>query len=139
MGEVPEGLGEIPGSEGVRRVARVHERDRRCHGRIGEIRQERLDLRAHGHARVDKGAAGETRKIGEARSLESQVLETTANDVELPLEVVGVDGARCRRRVPSANEDLAHEGHAVSREPTDRLGVVRNVTPPENSLPFLRG
>jgi hypothetical protein len=127
----PEGVGEIPGAEGVRAVARVHERQRRMKGRIRDVREELPDLLGDQHADVGDGARGEARHVEERVELSShQLLHLAPNDVEAALEGVAVFGLRALSR----HEDLPNRGQARTGQPTDRRRIVRHVAPAQHPL-----
>ena len=58
----PERLRERPRREGVRREARVDERELARVARVGQVREERLELRRGEHALVGEGAGGQRRE-----------------------------------------------------------------------------
>jgi hypothetical protein len=133
VGDVAERVSQVPGGEGVGAVARVHERQRGDHLRIGEIRVEGLDLPRDQHSDVGDGAARQAGHVEEA--LVAHVgadgfLRDAADHVELALEGVLIVGASTLR----LHEDLAEAGHRRASQPTDLIGNVGHVAPAEHAL-----
>ena len=134
-----ERMRELPGREGVRRIALVDDGERRDEVRVRKIRIEPLDLRREeeslvhdrpGRARADVGVAG-------------RLLDLAADDVEAVLEGgVGRASASTRR-----DEELPYPRHNGSGVLADGAGIHRNVAPRQDlaalgphgvlDLPFL--
>ena len=109
--DVAVGVRALPAGRGVGGVARVHEGQRRLHGRVVEVGEEAAHLRGHEHALVHDGAAGHGAHV-EDLALEGGVLvggalDGAAGHVELALEVLaGCDVVR------ATQERLQDGGHA---------------------------
>ena len=103
--EVAERVREIPRAEGVGAVARVHEAHGRGEVGVHHVGEEARDLRRDQHADVGDGPAGEARHVEEvaaARLGARLALDQPPDQVEPPLEGVGVLGLAPARR----DEDL---------------------------------
>src|SRR5581483_5769008 len=74
---------ELPAREGVRREARVHERERAREPTVAQVGVEAGELRRGEHALVDERAGREARDDEAGAGGE---LSDAAYDVELPLE-----------------------------------------------------
>ncbi len=92
VGDHPVGVGELPARERVRRVARVHERERGGSALVAEIRVVGGQLRRRQHPLVDHRAGREARDH-EVRA--GRELRDAADHVQLALERVEVE-----RRAP---------------------------------------
>ena len=132
---------ERPRREGVGAEALMHERERRRHIRVQQIREHRLDLAGRQHALVDQGVGREAddveellRGVGERQPV-GFVLDPLADHVQLALEAGPRAGARQRGvlRDEHVLEDRL-DGH---RARADRGVVGRHVPPSEHGLPFL--
>ncbi len=134
--QVVERVREIPRSERVGREARVHERHRGLDLRLAQVGVVGRELARGEQALVRQRAARERRdverRLGHAPRGGGE-LDAAADDRELAAE-----RALVARRTLS-DEQLAHHGLALAREPADRAGIARHVAPAERLLPLLDG
>ena len=128
VGEVAEGLAQVPGAQGVRAVTRVDQRQRRIHLGIVQVEVEGLDLARHQQAGEREGAAGEAGDVRKLAAIADRVLEQAADHVELALEGVLVEA------VGGAHEDLVQRGHALARHPTDGRRIAGDGAPAQQAL-----
>ena len=133
VGNIPIRMRERPGRERVRAEALVHERERRLHVGIGEIRIHRLDLVGAEHPLVDERVRAEARHVGERvfRNVERHhgLFEELPDHVELALEVGVIPHSRS-----AADEHLGDVRLDRERAGADEVVVGRNVPPAEEAL-----
>jgi len=127
----PERMGQVPGREGVGRVALVEEREGGGEERALQIEVELLDLRGGEQALVDDGAAAEGANV-EALDLgaEDETLGGALGEVELALEVV-VGGL-----VLAGDEGLDDDRERIEGLAAEAGGVGRDLAPAEEGEPF---
>ena len=106
VGDVTERVRQRPRREGVGGEARVHQRQRRFHRRIGQVGEHRFHLDRREHALVHQGArrqAGdiEQRAFFQVR-IPDRLLDALADDIELALEghVIGDTGGTADENLP---------------------------------------
>ena len=132
--QVVERMREIPRAERVGREARVHERHRGLDLGLAQIGVVGRELTRREQALVGQRAARERRdverRLGHAPRGGGE-LDASADDGELAAERALVPRRALR------DEQLAHHGLALAREPPDRAGVARHVAPAERQLPLL--
>ena len=127
VGDHAIGVRERPARERVRREARVDERHRAGHLRMGQVREEPADLVGDEHPLVDDRARGER---GDVEVRTGRQLADAADDVELALEgvlVVLEAGARL-------DDELAHDRPRPVGRLADVLRVDGDVAPAEHAL-----
>ncbi len=132
--EVVERMREIPRAERVGREARVHERHRRLDLGLAQIGVVARQLVGAEQALVGQRAARERgdveRRLRHAASGRGE-LDAPADHGQLAAERALVAGRALR------DEQLAHHGLALAREPADGARVARHVAPAERLLPLL--
>ena len=144
VGDVPVGMGERPGGEGVGAEPLVHQRQRRFHVRIAEIGEGRLDLRRVQHALVDERARGQARdveplSIGDGQRVDG-VFHPLADHVQLALERHRILRERVAHRRGGADEDLIDrtDGTIAPTRRDDRLRPGPAATRAASGLPRSR-
>ena len=96
VGDVAVGMSERPGREGVRAEPLVHERERRLHGLVREVEEERRNLARRQHALVDQRSGRQADDVERLLRLGREpqgvhfVLDPLADHVQLALERVAV-------------------------------------------------
>ena len=127
VGDHPVRVGELPARERVRRVAGVHERERRGGALVLQVRVVGGQLRRRQHPLVDDGAGREARDH-EVRA--GGELGHPADHVELALELVGREARRRRdEELPDARGSRGGRRAGVAL-------VDRDVAPRDDLLPF---
>ncbi len=123
----PERLRKWPGREGVRRVARVHEREFRGEALVGEIRVERLQLKRRHHALVYEGAARQRRQVRPELPLGA-----LAHPERDPIQVDAL--ARCRVGVADivGKEQLLERRRRLASQVSEVRGVGGDLAPAEH-------
>ena len=133
VGDHVERVREVPRAERVRREARVDERERRLHVRVGEVGVVRAHLGGAQQALVDerlRGHAGDRELgVGDAGGADG-LLDAAANHVELALE-------RIERAVAAFDDQLAHERCGLARDGADRLGHDGHLAPADGAVTLL--
>ena len=127
VGDQPVGMRELPAREGVRREARVDERERARDALVAEVGEVAPQLRRRQHPLVDDRPRREARdhEVGAGR-----VLGDAPDHVQLPLERVLVELVR------RSDEELADAGCEEPRGLACRVDVDRDVAPAEQLLPL---
>lgn len=126
VGDHAEGLGEVPGGEGVRREARVDEGEAGGHGLIAQIGEEVGELVRREHPLVDHGRGRQARHVDPVLAL-GAAPEAEGRDVErasVPLGVrVGDDElTEGRQRSSGGRADGAVlDGHVAPCERSEAL------------------
>ena len=128
--DVSEGLGEIPGREGIRAVALMDDREPTLHVGVLEVGEEVGRLMSEEHPLVEEGLRREARHVEGGPDRVDAILGQTPDHVELALE------GRLVETVRRADEDLPEFGHARAGDATDRVRVGRHVAPAQQSLSF---
>ena len=124
-----EGMGEVPGRERVGAVPLMHEGQRACHLRVGEVGVILVDLIGQQQALVDdrprrKGADVDERLLGEAELAEFDP-EPLPQHEQLPLEVVAGG------LLPATHERLPHDRLHLAGGAADEAVVGGHVPPAE--------
>ena len=101
VGDGAEGMGQLPGREGVGRVALVDDREGRNEVRIGEVGVELLDLRGQQQPLVDDCP----RRAGADVGLLRRLLDLPADYVEPSLEVYWAFPIAVGSRLQSATDE----------------------------------
>ena len=91
MGQHAERLGQLPGREGVGRVALVIDGEVRDEPLVGQVGIELVDLLGQEHALVDDRPAGHRAdvEIGDVLG-QRRLLDPAADDVEVALDLLGI-------------------------------------------------
>ena len=121
-----ERLGQRPGGEGVRRVARVHQRETRRETLVGEVRIERFELESRDHALVDEGARTQRREVR---------LELPLGPLAQPERLAVERDALHRaigRRACTRQEQLLEERHRLAGERAQAVGTHGHDAPAEH-------
>ena len=128
VGDQPVRMRQRPGREGVGGEPRVHQRDGRPVPRIGQVREERLELQRGEHALVDDRRAGQAGQVQAGL-----VLGSLAQAVRLPVQrQPGLPGQ-------PGHDQLDKLGQHLGGPVPAKIGVVRHVAPAEHRQPFVRG
>ena len=114
----------------------MHQRQRRFHRRMRQVRVIRVELPGQQHALVDDGLERQARKIKIAAALDlagitDRLFRQLADDVEFALERHVVRELRVAR-----DEHLPHERLGRRRRRAERGIVGRNRAPAEHALAF---
>ena len=134
VGQIPEGLGALPGGESVGAVALMHDGQRGGVVRFLQIRIEVGHLAPHQHALVDDRAAREAGDIEACRHAEACMrvaLHALARNVEPAVERVPIQSV-------AVHEGLEDRGTARPRLGTQHLGVHRHLAPSEQRQALVR-
>jgi len=134
---------QLPRREGVRRVALMHDRERRDEIRVGEVGIELLDLRGEEEPLVDDRPRRAGADVGVLRRL----LDLPADDVEISFEISLTQSSRSPRslfrRILCAlcglgvrYKHLPYPRHYAARVVSDGIGVRRHVAPGEDLAPL---
>ncbi len=113
---------ERPRRERVGREARVHEGELAGEARVGQVREERLELAGRQHALVDDGARAERGEVDA-----DLVLGALAQAEREPVEPQG--------HLPAdraADEQLLEERHALAGDGADEVALDGHLTPAED-------
>ena len=113
---------ERPRRERVGREARVHEGELAGEVRVGQVREERLELAGRQHALVDDGARAERGEVDA-----DLVLRTLAQAEREPVEPQGHLAAD-----RAADEQLLEERHALAGHGADEVALDGHLTPAED-------
>ena len=129
VGDVAEGVGEVPRREGVGAVALVDERERRRHPRVGKVEVVLAHLIGEQQALVDQRLRREGADVAE-RLLDEALLpdldpEPLAGHEQLPLEVV------TGHLRATADEGLTDDRFNLAGCAADRAVVGGHVSPAE--------
>ena len=125
----PERMRELPRRERVRRVALMHDRERRHEVGVGEVGVELLYLRRKKKPLVDDSARRARADVCVLRRL----LDPPPEDIELPFEVMFVFNAETRR---GRDEHLPDPRHDLAGVVADRFRVRRHVAPRQDFAPL---
>jgi len=136
------GMRERPGGKSVRAEPLVHERERRLHVGVAQIREGRLNLRGGEHALVDERARRQARDV-EPLSLRGgqridRVLDPLANDVQLAFERERIGVGRLAERRRCGDEDLLDDRPRRRGRGAEVAVLHRHRAPPEQCLPLVR-
>ena len=107
----------------------MHQRERAGEARVGQVAEERGDLRRREHPLVDQGADRQRREVDLGLTLGA-----LAQAVGHPLERHTHD-----RSAGGVDEDLAEARHHAARSGTDASGVGRQVAPGDDLEALLGG
>ena len=125
----------IPAREGVGAESRVHQRQRRLHGGMHQVREVLRQLLGEQHALVDERAARQARDVPLLRAVHRRrsnlVVRALADHVELALE-----GRLIGKRRIAPDERLAHEGFAGERGVAQGGTVGGDRAPAQEGLAF---
>ena len=122
MREHAEGVGEVPGREGVRRIALVDEGDRRDEVGVREVRIELLDLRGEQKPFIDDRARGERTDV----AVLERLLHLATDDIELAL-------------IAALQEQLTNLRHRLASRLSDCGRIRRHLAPTEGFHAVFRG
>ena len=135
VAKVAEGVGELPGGEGVGGEALVDQAQRAGHLGIRQLPVEIGDLGGQQQALVNDGPRGERRDVEEALVGQVRggdlVFDPLADEVELAFEGVLIEA------VGVADEDLLDVGPRGAGDAADGVVVDGRVAPAEHGQAFL--
>ena len=131
---------ELPRRESVRRVALVHDCERRDEIGVGEVGIELLDLRREEKPLVDD----RPRRAGADVCVLRRLLDLPADDVEAKFEgIIGHSTFGFRQplsavgcRLSQCYEHLPYPRHDGARVVSDGIGIRRHVAPGEDLAPL---
>ncbi len=137
VGQVTIGMRPVPARERVGAEARVHQRQRRFHRRVLQVRVILPQLRRQQHPFIDQRLVRKARDVEKLAprhlaGVADGILSAPADDIKLALE-----GHVLRQSVVPPDEHLAHQRFARPRGLAHRRIVGGNRAPSQDLLSFL--